>query len=204
VVKRRGPRIYSFGMPTVRTRVKPLPLAATALGLALASGLGACSSAGHDPAANGPLSSGTGKSGKILPHDGECATRFYGRRWAFGIDQFTNYGGTTVVLDRVVLLRPHNERLIGADVIPGTREPVGAITWPPNWPSVRGAWKTRQPVRGFRVAPRKTFSMVLGVEPTDERNATADGMLVYYHDPAGSYVAPSYLATQIAIGKDGC
>jgi hypothetical protein len=190
-------------MPAVRMRVKPPP-AVMALGLALAAALGGCSSSGHDPATNGPLSSGTGQNGKILPHDGECATRFYGRLWAFGIDQFTNYGHTTVVLDRVVLLRPHNERLIGADVIPGTREPIGAITWPPNLTSVRGAWKTRQPVRGFRVAPRKTFNMVLGVEPTRPRNATSEGMLVYYHDPAGSYVAPNYLAMQIAVGKNGC
>jgi hypothetical protein len=175
-----------------------------ALLVALASALGACTSAGSGPAADGPLSSGVGKDGRIIPHDGECATRFYGRLWAFGIDQFTNYGHATVVLDRVVLLHPRDERLIGSDVIPGTRTPIGAITWPPNWPRVRGAWQTRQPVRGYRVAPGKTFEMVLGVAPTGPRNATSQGMLVYYHDPAGSYVAPNYLGMQIAVGKNGC
>ena len=180
------------------------PLAVVALMVALASALGACTSGGGGPATNGPLSSGAGKDGRILLHGGECATRFYGRLWAFGIAQFTNYGHATVLLDRVVLLHPRNERLIGSDVVAGRRTVIGAITWPPNWPSVRRAWKTRQPVRGYRVAPGKMFEMVLGVAPTGPRNATSQGMLVYYHDPSGSYVAPNHFGMQIAVGKNGC
>jgi hypothetical protein len=180
------------------------PVAVVALVMVLASVLGACSSGGGGGSADGPLSSGAGKDGRILPHGGECATRFYGRRMAFGIAQFTNYGHAAVVLDRVVLLHPRNERLFASDVVPGRALVAGAITWPPNWPSVRGTWKTRRPVRGYRVAPGKTFEMVLGVAPGGPRNATSQGMLVYYHDPAGSYVAPNYFGMQIAVGKNGC
>lgn len=188
--------------------MKPLPLrvvtpvAALAV---LASAMGACSSGSGSPATDGPLSSGAGKDGRILRHDGECVSRFYGRNFAFGIDQFTNYGHSIVVLDRVVLLHPRNERLIGSDVVPGTRTAIGAITWPPNWPSVIGAWKTRRPVRGYRVAPGKSFEMVLGVTFVGPANATSQGMLVYYHDPAGSYVAPNYFGMQIAPGgRNAC
>lgn len=181
-----------------------LLLAVGALAVTLASSLGGCSSDSHGPATDGPLSSGAGKDGRILPRGGECATRFYGQRWAFGVAQFTNYGHATVILDRVVLLHPRNERMFASDVVPGIRGVAGAITWPPNWPSVRGLWKTRQPVRGYAVSPRKSFEMVLGVVPTGPRKATSQGMLVYYHDPAGSYVAPNYFGMEIAVGKNGC
>jgi hypothetical protein len=176
-----------------------------ALVVALASALAGCSSSSHGPAADGPLSSGAGKDGRILTRGGECATRFYGgRRKAFGIAQFTNYGHVTVVLDRVVLLHPRNERMFASDVVPGIRLVAGAISWPPNWPSLRRLWTTRKPVPGYRVAPGKSFEMVLGVTPTSWRTGNSQGLLVYYHDPAGSYVAPNYFGMEIAAGKNGC
>jgi hypothetical protein len=177
-------------------------LVAVGLAALLACALAGCSSSDPHPY-DGPLSSATGAGGPI-PRGGECATRFYGQRQAFGIAVFRNYGHSTVVLDRVILLHAHNERLIGSDVIPGTRSWVGAVTWPPNWVSVRGAWKTRQPVRGYQVAPGKSLEMVLGVEPAGPRNATSEGQLVYCHDHAGSYVAPSYFGMQVTVGKNGC
>jgi hypothetical protein len=81
---------------------------------------------------------------------------------------FTNYGDTTVILDRVVLLRPRNERLVGSYAVPGDLL-VGNVRWPPTYPStisvpgVPAAWKHRQTVPGFRLAPGKSFNMVLGV-----------------------------------------
>jgi hypothetical protein len=173
--------------------------------LLLAAALAGCHSGGAGPATRGPLSSGAGKDGTILRHGGECVTRFYGRNWAFGIAVFTNYGHATVVLDRVVLLHARNERLFASDVVPGTRLVAGAVSWPPNWPGLRELWKTREPVRGYRVAPGKSFEMVLGVTYAGPGNATSDGMQVFYHDPAGSYVAPNYFGMQIAAGgKNAC
>lgn len=184
--------------------MKPLPLAVVALVVALASALGACSSGrGSSPATDGPLSSGTSAHGRI-PRGGNCVTFPPATpRQAFADQFFTNFGHATVVLDRVVLLHPHNERLIGSAVVPGTRG-IGVIPWPPNYPSIRGLWKTRQPVRGYRVAPDKSFNMVIGATPAGPGKATSQGMQVYYHDSAGSYVAPNYFAMDVAPGRNGC
>jgi hypothetical protein len=36
------------------------------------------------------------------------------------------------------------------------------------------------------------------------RAATSQGILVYYHDPAGSYVARNYFANILAATRTGC
>lgn len=183
-------------------RARSLPLTVVALAGLLAFALAGCSTpaSAHDPATNGPLSSGTSAHGRI-PRGGNCLNR-RGVPETFGDQQFTNYGHVTVVLDRIVLLHPRNERLIGAYAIPGI-ELVGVIPWPPNWPGVRALWKTRQPVRGYRVAPGKTFNTALGVIAAGPGFATSQGMLLYYHDSAGSYVAPNYFKMQIAATRSG-
>ncbi len=78
------------------------------------------------------------------------------------MQQFTNYGHTPVVLDRIVLLHPLNEHLIGSYAMPGQLA-IGTVHWPPHGPGLPPAWKDRKPVPGFRLAPGKTFNMVLGV-----------------------------------------
>jgi hypothetical protein len=180
-------------MPAVKMRA--------ALAAMVAAALAGCSTAStHDPASNGPLSSAASAHGRI-PRGGNCLNRRPVPE-AFGDQPFTNYGHSTVVLDRVVLLHPRNERLIGSDVIPGTPQ-IGVVQWPPNWPQLRAAWKKRRPVHGYRVAPGKQFNMVLGVTYAGPGFATSQGMLVYCHDAAGSYVAPNYFAMQIAATSSG-
>ena len=183
---------YCLRMPAVKMRV--------ALAALLACALAGCHSARGDPATRGPLSSGTSQYGRI-PRGANCLDR-RGVPETFGDQQFTNYGHATVVLDRVLLLHPHNERLIGAYAIPGT-EVVGVIPWPPKYPGMAQGWDHRQSVQGYRVAPGKTFNMVLGVTFAGPGFATSQGMLVYYHDAAGSYVAPNYFAMQIAATRSG-
>ncbi len=180
-----------------RTRcVGTLPLAVSVL--ALVSVLGGCSSG---PAPNGPLSSGGSIHGPI-PRGSQCVPG--GRSQTFGFDQFTNYGHTTVTLERVVLLHPHNEHLVGSDAVPGDRV-IGVAHWPPSNPPSQPAWKDRQPVHGFRLAPGKTFNMVLGIAAiADGHRATSQGELVYYHDSSGSYVAKSYSANIIAANTHTC
>lgn len=134
-----------------------------------------------------------------------------GHQWAFGLQQFTNYGHTTVVLDRVVLLHPHNEHLVGSYAVAGDLI-VGTVRWPPKYPpgapavpGMRAAWKHRQPVHGFRLTPGRSFNMVLGVTAiVGNRRATSQGMLVYYHDSSGIYVAPNYWANIIAVNTGAC
>jgi hypothetical protein len=179
-------------------RVMSLPLAVVVVAAALASALGGCSSRGLSAA--GPLSSGSSVHGRI-PRGGNCVPG--GHAQTFGDQLFTNYGQVTVVVDRVVLLHPHHERLIGSYAVPGRRL-IGVVFWPPKYPHMPSTWEHRQPVHGFRLAPGKSFNMVLGVTATGTGRATSQGMLVYYHDASGSYVARNYFAMTIAATKYGC
>ena len=162
---------YSLGMRPLKIRGKPLAVVALA---ALVTAMGGCGGSGGGPATVGPLSSGNsihdpGQRASV------CAPG--GQPWAFGLDQFTNYGHITVVLDRVVLLHPRNEHLVGSYAVPGDRV-VGVVHWPPRNPQTQPAWKDRKPVHGFRLAPGKSFNMVLGVAAiAGGRRATSLGML---------------------------
>ncbi|HET9897923.1 MAG TPA: hypothetical protein VFQ44_23585 [Streptosporangiaceae bacterium] len=166
-------------------------VAATALALVL----GSCRSG---PAADGPL--GSGANGGI-PRGANCVPR--GHLQAFGDQQFTNHGDTAVVLDRVRLLHPDNERLIGSYAVPGDRL-IGVVFWPPSYPDIPPGWKHRRPVHGFRLAPGRSFNMVLGVQAGPQGRGFSRGMLVYYHDSAGSYVARNDFAMIIAASTSHC
>jgi hypothetical protein len=137
-----------------------------------------------------------------IPQGSQCVPG--GRPQAFGFDQFTNFGQVTVVLDRVLLLHPHNERLVGSYAVPGDRV-VGVMHWPVINPPTQPAWKDRQPVHGFRLAPGKSFNMVLGIAAiAGGRRATSLGEQVYYHDSSGAYVAKSGWANIIATNTRTC
>jgi hypothetical protein len=180
---------------TVGVRLSRLVMLVVAA--ALASAVSGCSS-GSDA---GPLSSGNGVHDPI-PSGSICVPG--GRPQTFGDQQFTNYGHITVVLDRVVLLRPRNERLIGAYAVPGDQV-IGTAPWPPEYPHMPPGWKDRRPVPGFRLAPGQPVNIVLGVVAvTAGRRAISQGMLVYYHDSSGSYVAPNYFANIIAASTRTC
>jgi hypothetical protein len=181
---------------TGRARLRPA-LAGVAVAAALTGALGGCGS-GTSPIAGGPLSS---KQDGTLPHGANCAPG--GEVQTFGTELFTNYGHAAVVLDRVVLLHPRNERLVGSYAMPGNRL-IGVEPWPPHYAGMPAAWELRQPVRSFRVAPGKTFNMVLGVAAAGAGQASSQGMLVYYHDSAGSYVTTDHVAMIIAATGNGC
>jgi|HubBroStandDraft_1064217.scaffolds.fasta_scaffold01749_2 hypothetical protein len=181
-------------------RVKALTLGALALAVALASILGGCS-VSSGPAADGPVSSGNSMHGPI-PTGSNCLPG--GRPQAFGFEQFTNYGHTTVVLNQVVLRHPHNERLVGSFAVPG-EQVLGTAHWPPQNPGLPPTWRDRQPVHGFRLAAGQTFNMVLGVAAINAgRRATSLGMAVYYHDSSGTYVAYDYWANILAANTHTC
>jgi hypothetical protein len=183
-------------------------LAAVALAVLLTCGAAACSS-GHsstDPPDNGPLSSG--RSATDIPGGVQCAPGGEGPI-TFGDQVYTNYGHTTVTLDRIVLTDPHNQRIIGAYAmpLPATESVVGTVQWPVG--TTRGfplpaTWKDRQAVHGYQVAPGKTFNMVLGLAPVGAGRATSSGTLVYYRDAAGTYVAKNDFQNIIAATKTGC
>lgn len=183
-------------MRTLKRRRKLI--ATLTLAAVLSSALAGCGGGSGGPATDGPL--GSGVDGTI-PRGSICLPG--GQPQTFGDQQFTNHGHATVVLDRVVLLHPHNERLIGSYAVPGAVL-IGAVPWPPKYSGMPPTWKDRQRVHGFRLAPGKTFNMVLGVAAVGPGRATSRGMLVYYHDSADSYVSPNYFANIIAATKTGC
>jgi hypothetical protein len=105
------------------------------------SALAGCQSGGS-PAADGPLSSGDGPHDP-LPRGAVCTP--YGGPQTNGLQVFTNYRSTTVILDRVVLLRPRNQRLLGAYAVPSGNFLVGnPHGWPPRSSPLPSGWKHRQ------------------------------------------------------------
>ena len=181
-------------MKLVRGRGKSVALAVLAGSLAYS--LAGCGS-NSGPATDGPLAAS-------IKVGGECATGRVGHPQAFGDLAFTNHGHNTLVLDRVALMRPHNEHLIGSFAVPGIYV-IGLVPWPPRPSPVPSTWKDRQPVHGFRLAPGKTFNMVLGVVATARGRATSQGMMIYYHDTAGSsYLANAHFASLIYVTNRGC
>jgi hypothetical protein len=188
-------------MRAPNVRMKLLPAAVTVL---LACGAAGCSGGGggHSdrPAADGPLSSGVNRTAVV--HGSACAPG--GGPRTFGLEDFVNYGHTTVVLDRVTLQRPRNIRVLAVYAVPGRSE-IGVWSWPPHYRGLPAEWKDRQPVPGFRLAPGKQFVMVWGLQARNAGSrASARGMLVYYHDSAGSYVATDDFGMTIGAGKGGC
>jgi hypothetical protein len=170
-----------------------------ALAAALVSALGGCGSGG--PATDGPL--GGGAFGSISGGS-DCTPGRLGRPVTFGDERFTNHGDAAVLLDRVALLHPHRERLAGSYAVPGEMLIGVAGNWPPKYVGLPSTWKYRQPVRGFRLAPGKSFNMVLGVTANGPGRASSQGMLIYYHDSAGSYVTSNDFAMIIAVDKPEC
>ncbi len=91
----------------------------------LLAGLAGC---GRDHvSSDGPLSSASSRHG-LIPNGAICAPGDHPE--TFGEQIFTNFGKTTVVLDRVTLLHPRNERLVGSYAVPGSQ----LIGVPGNWP----------------------------------------------------------------------
>jgi hypothetical protein len=181
-------------------RIIRAALAVVALAAALASA--GCGSSG--PAADGPLRGGAFGS---ITGGSDCSPGRVGQPVTFGDELFTNPGRTTLVLDRVGLRHPRHLRLIASDAVPG-RQGVSLVGttrgFPPRYSGLPPTWKHRQPVHGFRLAPGKSVNMVLGVAATGGPSARSPGMVIYYHDPAGSYVADDHFAMSIAVGRREC
>lgn len=190
---------YYLGMPLPGKRAVWLPLIVIGLSALLTSIICGCGGGSHVSRVVGPLSSGNGIHASPTRGFGICAPG--GRPSAFGFDLFTNYGHSMIILSRVVLLHPRNEHLVGSFAIPGDGI-LGAVRWPP---SSQPTWKDRRPVHGFRLAAGKSFNMVLGIAAiAEDRRATSQGELIYYHDSSGRFVAKSYSAYTIAADNKPC
>jgi hypothetical protein len=188
---------YASAVLAPQMRITRTVLTAVALAVALMfAGCGSSGPSTHGPLSGGPFGSSSG--------GGDCAPARIGQPVSFGDEQFTNHGHATLVLDRVGLSQPRNVRLIGSIAVPGT-DGIGVVHgFPPRYRELPPTWKHRQPVHGFRLAPGKSFQMVLGVVATGGRPARSPGMVIHYHDPAGRYVAVDHFAMIIAVGRREC
>lgn len=180
-------------------RVIRAVLAAVALAGALTvAGCGGSSGRATD----GPLRGGP--FGSPSPGGAACAEARIGQPIAFGDERFTNHGHATLVLDRVGLRHPHHVNLIGSFAVPGIGLAGVTRSWPPRHSGLPPSWKHRQQVHGFRLAPGKSFNMVLGVVATGGPPARSPGMAIYYHDPAGRYVVVDRFAMVVAVSGRKC
>jgi hypothetical protein len=189
---------YASGVRASTVRGIRAVLAAVTLAAALAvAGCGGSTG----PATDGPLRGGPFGA----PSGGGTGTKArVGQPIAFGDERFTNHGHATLVLDRVGLRQPRHLRLVGSYAVPGTLM-IGVARWPPRYRGIPPSWKHRRQVHGFRLAPGKSFNMVLGVlATTGTPCARSPGMVIYYHDPAGSYVVVDHFAMAIEVGKRDC
>ena len=59
-------------------------------------------------------------------------------------------------------------------------------------------------MHGFRLAPGKSFSMALGLVATTSPSAGSPGMVIRYHDSAGSYVLVDHFLMAIAATNPQC
>ncbi len=178
-----------------RTRSLPLVVALVVALVGLV--LSGCN--GHrGPVTDGPLGTGGDPT-----HAEVCDSGRVGQPLTFGLEQFTNHGRSIVTLDRVILQHPHHERLVGSYAVPG-QSPIGVGNWPPHYAGLPPTWKNREQVHGFRLAPGKSFIMVLGVAGTVLGKATSRGMLIYYHTSTVSYVTQDELAMTVDAGTGKC
>jgi len=187
-------------MRILEKRVRLLSLATVAL--VSAYFLVGCRAGGGSPDSHGPL--GGGAFGSISGGD-DCAPGRIGQPQTFGDESFTNSGQATVILDRVVLLHPHHQRLVGSYAVPGTSLIGVPGDWPPKYAGIPASWKYHKPVHGYHLGPGKSFNLVVGVVATAATDVRSAGVLIYYHDSSNNYVLTNHLAMTLAIDKPkGC
>jgi hypothetical protein len=172
-------------------------LAAVAVAAVLASA--ACGGR-SGPATDGPRRGGPFGSPSA---GGDCQVTRVGQAVTFGEERFINHGRTTLILDRVALSHPRGLRLLGSYALPGVWVVGEVFGWPPKDP-LPPTWRRRQQVRGFRLAGGKTVNIGVGVVATTRPLARTSGMVIRYHDSAGSYVTDDHFALSIAGSDRQC
>jgi hypothetical protein len=180
-------------------RMNGLLVLAAVLPVAVLAG---CNSGPPAVSAGGPLA-GAAAGGNA------CGPARPGAGFTFGIETFQNAGHSTLVLDSVALRDPRGLRLIGAYADPNSQRSwlVGAIGgWPPQPPPGfpnPPTWKDRQPVPGFRLGPGQWFNMVIGVEAPRRPGGSTSGLVIRYHDSAGSYVVEDHFGYSL-VTRSSC
>jgi hypothetical protein len=140
------------------------------------------------------------------PGGSDCSPSRPGAGFTFGIEVFKNAGHSTLTLDSLALRDPRGLRLIGAYADPG-QYLVGAMPgWPPHPPAgiaLPPTWGGRKPVSGFRLAPGKWFGLVIGVTAPHPPGGSTSGLVIRYHDSAGSYIVQDHFGYSV-VTRSSC
>jgi hypothetical protein len=171
-------------------RISTVPPAVLALAATMATVLTGCG-AGPAPLSGAP------------PGDAVCFAGRPNGKMTYGIEDFTNHSGQTVVFDRVGLRHPLHLKVLGAFLSPRDRSPqIGALSgWPPRQLGGLTDWARRRPVRGYRLRPAATAEVILGFQLTAPAGGRSPGLLIWYHIADGSYVLKDDL--EILVGRVG-
>jgi hypothetical protein len=170
------------------------------LGLACGLALAACGSSG--PSSNGPL-------GPLGNPTTTCTPLRPGEALSDGYLTMTNNSTGTLTIERVGLASPRNIRLLGAYIVPVTRNAIGDLD---GWPPLPGQllpgiqWRNRHRPAGARVRPGDTIDPVVGLAITaGHTKASENGQLIYYRDASGNqYVLHTNIQVQLQTGAKAC
>ncbi len=152
----------------------------------------ACSAGGGSnvgAVASGPL----GSLGEV---DGEeCVGASPGSTVTLGGEVLRNHGAVAVTMDGSSLEAAHGMEIVDSQVVPiADNTLIGFLrSYPPDShsstiPSFEETWAKRLPLGGFRLAPGEERNLVLGVKFTQGSRATAQRIMVTYHQGGDKYI----------------
>jgi hypothetical protein len=127
-------------------------------------------------------------------------------KYTYGVEDFTNHSAQTVVFDRVGLRDPVHLKVLGAYLAARDRSAqIGALLgWPPKGLDGLTDWARRRPVRGYRLRPGTATEVILGFQVTAPGGGISPGMLIWYHNGAGSYVLRDDLQIKVDVLGGNC
>src|SRR5438067_2447269 len=122
---------------------------------------GCSASARHGPAA-GPLGYPDGAN-----QSGLCQPDLHGQPETVATDDIRNNGHHTVVIDRLVLVRPRHLALVGSYIVPGQFAVGQWASFPPpaRQLDMGVQWASRHVTTGALVLPGHWINPVIGLKP---------------------------------------
>jgi hypothetical protein len=135
-----------------------------------------------------------------------CLPSRLGHAVTIGIQDFTNSGHDSVIVDRVTFGTPHSLRLAGAYAVPG-RYTVGV--WrtfpPPAGQLLKGVqWARRRQAAGTRVSSGGWVNVAAGIDPTRKAKDTTTGIVVWYHDGSKRYELRTNVRVIVSVPPARC
>jgi hypothetical protein len=165
-----------------------------ACGLAL---IAACS--GANAINTGPFSPG-GANGE---RNEVCTPVRRGGVLAYGLDAFTNSGGSPATIERVALTDPHNLQVLGAYAVPMTGTYAYGVLdgVPPGRHLPAGVhWAQRQRADGAVIPPGAQINLILVLKPAGTKG-TARSIDMFYRSAGQQYHLQTNTSIEVLAAK---